>query len=72
MKRASPGLRFSAQNVASDSEVRAFAHIGSALNRIKGSQAKVVSDESIKEKLDVDFISFGFLKNSKTQDLFSK
>lgn len=69
-----PGRRdmsFSAQRVASVCELRAVAYIGSALSVDGGRTSKVVADDWIAAKLDVDFISFGAMNNLMTINAFA-
>jgi hypothetical protein len=63
-------MSFSAQRVANVCELRAVSYIGSALSIDGGRSSKVVDDELIATKLDVDFISFGAMNNLATINAF--
>lgn len=69
-KPARPDMAFSAQSLASSCEIRAVAYVGSVLTREGGVSANVVTDNSISQRLDLDFVSFGALSNLKTLDAF--
>ncbi len=62
---------FKAQKVVSGSELRALSYIGSSLFINGGIAGKVVADEAISDRLDLDFISFGAMSNLKTLDVFA-
>lgn len=66
-----PDMFFSAQKVVSGSELRAVSYIGTSLVADGGIVAKVVADDAIADKLDIDFISFGAMSNFKTLDVFA-
>src|ERR1700730_13243752 len=71
---AKPGrldMSFSAQRVASVSELRAVAYIGSALSLDGGRASKVVADDLIAARVDIDFISFGAMNNLMTINAFA-
>jgi hypothetical protein len=63
------GIRISAQAVASTCELRATAYVAGAFtkNRIA---PQIIADEAIREKLDIDFVSFGAVANLKSMDVF--
>jgi hypothetical protein len=69
-KPGRPKMRFSAQRVASGCELRAVAYVGSALSSDGGVTCKVVADDKMAEKLDLDFISFGAMSNLLTLNAF--
>jgi hypothetical protein len=69
-KPTRPVMRFSAQGVTSGCEVRALAYIGTALRTDGGLSSRVVGDEVIESRLDVDFISFGAMSNLMTVAAF--
>jgi hypothetical protein len=71
IKPLSPGIAFSTDEVSGGCEVRALTYVSSALIGDANIKSTVVSDEFIKEKVDLDFISFGFANNVKTLDLFA-
>lgn len=62
---------FSAEKTASASEIRAAAYVAAALGKDGGVASHFVSDEFLRDKLDVDFVSFGALSNLKTLDVFT-
>jgi hypothetical protein len=64
-------MSFSAQRVASSCELRAVAYLGSALSLDGGRASKVVADDLIAGKLDIDFISFGAMSNLMTLNAFA-
>jgi len=71
---AKPGqvdMAFSAQEVASGCEIRAVSYLVSALKRDGGVSPTVVTDNSIADKLDLNFISFGAMSNLKTIQVFA-
>jgi hypothetical protein len=70
-KPARPTMMFSAQKVVSGSELRALSYIGPSLFSNGGIVGKVVADDSIADRLDLDFISFGAMSNLKTLDVFA-
>lgn len=70
-KRSDPVRVFSAESTASASEIRAAAYIATVL-AIDGKRNSIFeADESLKEKLDLDFVSFGAYSNLKTVDAFA-
>lgn len=69
-KGVRPELAFSAESVASGCEIRAVAYVGSTLSKEGGISARVVTDESIKDKVDADLISFGAMSNLRTLAIF--
>jgi len=69
-KIARPDMAFSAQSVASGCEIRAVAYVGSALNKEGRISSRVVTDDSIRQELDLDFVAFGAMSNLKTLDMF--
>ena len=71
VKPTRPAMRFKAQEVVSGCELRALSYIGPSLVDDGGITGKVVSDEAISDRLDLDFISFGAMFNLKTIDAFS-
>jgi hypothetical protein len=71
VKPTRPAMRFKAQKVVSGCELRALSYIGPSLVEDGGITGKVVSDEAISDRLDLDFISFGAMSNLKTLDAFS-
>jgi len=70
-KPSVPNRAYSAENIASGCELRGLGHLASGLSADGGIDVTVVSDESVKEKVDLDFISLGATNNLKTLDLFS-
>jgi hypothetical protein len=70
-KPTHPEMLFSAQRVASGCELRAVAYVGSALSLDGGIASKVIADDLIAGKLDIDFISFGAMSNLLTLNAFS-
>lgn len=68
VKMSHPNMAFSAEKLASNCEIRAVAYVGATLNKDGGFMARVVTDDSIDDRLDADFISFGALSNLKTLD----
>lgn len=70
-KPTHPKMLFSAQKVASGCELRAVAYLGSALSLDGGIASKVIADDLIAGKLDIDFISFGAMSNLVTLNAFS-
>ena len=71
VKPTHPDKAFSAQKVVSGSELRAVSYIGPSLATDGGIVARVVADDAIADKLDIDFISFGAMSNLKTIDAFA-
>lgn len=69
-KSGHPNMAFNAQKVASGCEIRAVAYMDSSLSKEGGVALNVVTDDSIADRLDVDFIAFGALSNLKTLDIF--
>jgi len=69
-KPSFPNQAYSASHVGSGCELRGSAYLAAALG-VNGAEAKVAADESVKERLDLDFISFGYANNLKTVDLAS-
>jgi hypothetical protein len=67
-KASVPDRGFSADHVGGGSEIRSAAYLSAGL-RLGGSDSVVYDDESIKDRLDLDFISFGYNNNLKTLDL---
>jgi hypothetical protein len=68
-KPSVPGQVYSAQTVGSGCELRGAAYLSAGL-RVGGSiDASVASDDSVKGKLDLDFVSLGYWNNLKTIDL---
>jgi hypothetical protein len=63
-------MQFSAERVASGSEVRALAYIGDALKTDGGLASRVVPDDLIESRLDIDFVSFGAVSNLMTLATF--
>jgi hypothetical protein len=68
-KESNHSNRFSAEVVSSFCEIRAAAYLTSALGIDGRMAAYFESDERLKEKLDVDFISLGAISNLKTLDV---
>ncbi len=71
VKPSRPDLAFKAQKVVSGCELRALSYLGSSLVSNGGMEVKVVADEEISNKLDVDCVSLGAMSNLKTRDVFS-
>jgi len=71
MKRANPKYLFSGESSASSCEVRGASYLASALGRDGAISTEFKGDEALSDKLDIDFISFGGLSNTKTVDVFS-
>jgi hypothetical protein len=71
MKRTNRSYFFSAESSVSSCEVRAASYLASALGRDGAISSEFRSDEALSDKLDIDFISFGGLSNTKTVDVFS-
>src|SRR6266852_8571283 len=67
----SENARFSASQITSSCEIRAASYIASALGRDGARESTFVDCESLASKLDIDFISFGFISNLKTIDVFN-
>jgi len=63
------GRVLSSERVAPGCEIRAAAYIANALGRFSRIRSSVMADEAIKDRLDLDFISFGMMSNLKTLDL---
>lgn len=61
---------FSAKHTASACEVRAASYVASAIGKEGNRFSSFVDDESLKNKLDIDFVSFGAMSNRKTLDIF--
>ena len=61
-------MSFSAQRVASACELRAVTYVSSALSVEGGRASRVIGDDSIATKLDIDFISFGVMNNLLTRN----
>jgi hypothetical protein len=70
-KASNPALSFSAERIASASEIRCASYIAESLSRYRKISAAVVSDDSIAERIDINFVAFGVLNNRKTLDAFS-
>lgn len=64
-------MLFSAQRVVSGCELRAVAYVGPALSTDGNLASKVIADDLIADKLDIDFISFGAMNNLKTITVFA-
>jgi hypothetical protein len=62
---------FSAEKVASNCEIRAVEYVGVALDKDGEIRTRPVTDDSISDKLDIDFVSFGASSNLKTLDVFA-
>jgi len=67
----SENARFSASQITSSCEIRAASYIASALGRDGARESTFVDCESLASKLDIDFISFGFISNLKTIDVLN-
>jgi hypothetical protein len=70
-KPTDPNLAFSAERIASASEIRCATYLAESLSRYGAVNARVVSDDSVADKIDLNFVSFGVLNNRKTLDAFS-
>ncbi|MBZ5514725.1 MAG: hypothetical protein LAN62_07750 [Acidobacteriia bacterium] len=64
------GVRISAGQTASACEIRAAAYVGPTIARQLGVSTRFVDDESLRDKFDIDFVSFGAAANDKTCDIF--
>lgn len=64
------GVRISAEHTASACEIRAAAYVGPAIARQLGVSTRFVDDESLLDRFDIDFVSFGAAANDKTCDIF--
>src|SRR6266849_396421 len=68
VKPTRPAMRFKAQKVVSSCELRALSYIGSSLANDGGIAVKVVADEAISDKLDLDFISLEKARSTAVDD----
>lgn len=64
------GIRISAEKTASACEIRAASYVGPTLAKELGIPTNFIDDNSIRDRLDIDFVSFGALANDKTRDIF--
>ncbi|MBZ5699740.1 MAG: hypothetical protein LAN18_14470 [Acidobacteriia bacterium] len=69
-KPGQPTMAFSAQKVVSTCEIRAVSYLESTLSKNAGITAHTIADDSIVQKLDLDFVSLGATSNLKTADIF--
>jgi len=67
-RKGAENVSFSAKQTTSSCEIRAASYVASALGKDGGRQSTFVDDESLTNKLDIDFISFGLISNTKTID----
>lgn len=68
-KPSIPEVALRSESVAPGCEIRAAAYVANALGRFSRIRSSVMADEAIKDRLDLDFISFGMNSNLKTLDL---
>lgn len=68
-KREFPGLRFSVSEIVSLCEVRAATYLAESVAENTGRSIILRSDRSLRERLDLSFVSFGIGNNQKTKDL---
>lgn len=69
-KDANRGFGITAKQVSSLCEIRGLSHVSASLNENSLIRSVVVPDEAVKEKFDLDFVSFGAMSNMKTEDIF--
>lgn len=63
-------LAIKASSVTSHCEIEGGSFISLALLEKSRIRTVVVADEAVKNKLDFDFIAFGAMSNTKTEDMF--